>query len=94
MGFNDFLHRCEMLDFDFDPKLVSQGRMHTRDMHKLKVRLSSVSIAASKTGSTTLDFLQVVKTGSKLNRPPFIGLRRGTSMRLALCPSWTSAPGR
>lgn len=39
MGFNDFLHRCEMLDFDFDPKLVQHGRMHTRDMHKLKVTL-------------------------------------------------------
>lgn len=38
MGFNEFLHRCELLDFDFDPKLVAQGRMHTRDMHKLKVR--------------------------------------------------------
>ena len=37
MGFNEFLHRCELLDFDFDPKLVAQGRMHTRDMHKLKV---------------------------------------------------------
>lgn len=38
MSFNDFLHRCEMLDFDFDPKMVSQGRMHTRDIAKLKVR--------------------------------------------------------
>lgn len=37
MSFNDFLHRCEMLDFDFDPKMVSQGRMHTRDIAKLKV---------------------------------------------------------
>ncbi|CAL8471863.1 g11405 [Coccomyxa elongata] len=36
MSFNDFLHRCEMLDFDFDPKMVSQGRMHTRDIAKLK----------------------------------------------------------
>ena len=38
MGFNEFLHRCEMLDFDFDPKLAQHGRMHTRDMHKLKAR--------------------------------------------------------
>ena len=37
MSFNDFLHRCEMLDFDFDPKMVSQGRMHTRDIARLKV---------------------------------------------------------
>ncbi|KAK9905961.1 hypothetical protein WJX75_009654 [Coccomyxa subellipsoidea] len=36
MSFNDFLHRCEMLDFDFDPKMVAQGRMHTRDIAKLK----------------------------------------------------------
>ncbi len=41
MGFNDFLHRCELLDFDFDPKLVAQGRMHTRDMHKFKARRSA-----------------------------------------------------
>jgi hypothetical protein len=40
MGFNEFLHRCEMLDFDFDPKLAQHGRMHTRDMHKLKARCS------------------------------------------------------
>jgi hypothetical protein len=37
MGFNDFMHRCEMLDFDFDPKLAQQGRLNNRDIAKLKV---------------------------------------------------------
>lgn len=44
MSFNDFLHRCEMLDFDFDPKMVAQGRMHTRDIAKLKVRSESGNV--------------------------------------------------
>lgn len=47
MSFNDFLHRCEMLDFDFDPKMVSQGRMHTRDIAKLKVCLMGYAISVT-----------------------------------------------
>lgn len=48
MSFNDFLHRCEMLDFDFDPKMVAQGRMHTRDIAKLKVPSESGNVLLMK----------------------------------------------
>ena len=37
IGFQDFLQKCEILEFDFDPKAIQQGRMHARDMHKFKV---------------------------------------------------------
>ena len=37
LGFNDFLQKCEILEFDFDPKAIQQGRLHARDMQKFKV---------------------------------------------------------
>ena len=37
MGFQDFLQKCEILEFDFDPKAIQQGRLHARDMQKFKV---------------------------------------------------------
>lgn len=37
MGFQDFLQKCEILEFDFDPKAIQQGRMHARDLQKFKV---------------------------------------------------------
>ena len=37
IGFQDFLQKCEILEFDFDPKAIQQGRLHARDMHKFKV---------------------------------------------------------
>lgn len=41
MGFQDFLQKCEILEFDFDPKAIQQGRMHARDMQKFKVIISA-----------------------------------------------------
>ena len=37
LGFNDFLTRCEILDFDLDGKMVSQGKMTIRDITRMKV---------------------------------------------------------
>ena len=37
MGFQDFLQKCEILEFDFDPKAIQQGRMTPRHMEKFKV---------------------------------------------------------
>ena len=45
MGFQDFLQKCEILEFDFDPKAIQQGRLHARDMQKFKV--SSMQLWAS-----------------------------------------------
>ncbi|KAK9814633.1 hypothetical protein WJX72_009077 [[Myrmecia] bisecta] len=36
VGFNEFLQRCEGLDFDYDSKLAQQGKMSTRDLQKMK----------------------------------------------------------
>jgi hypothetical protein len=41
LGFNDFLTRCEILDFDLDGKMVSQGKMTIRDITRMKVRTCS-----------------------------------------------------
>ncbi len=38
MGFNEFLTRCEILDFDLDGKMTSAGKMTIRDITRMKVR--------------------------------------------------------
>jgi hypothetical protein len=43
LGFNDFLTRCEILDFDLDGKMVSQGKMTIRDITRMKVRTCSLA---------------------------------------------------
>ena len=67
MGFQDFLQKCEILEFDFDPKAIQQGRLHARDMQKFKVshkqRWSHIALASP----TVKTFCRVALM---LKRPP------------------------
>ncbi len=37
LGFNEFLTRCEVLDFDVDGRAIAPGRMTMRDIARMKV---------------------------------------------------------
>ncbi len=43
IGFNDFLTRCEILDFDLDGKMTGHGKMTIKDITRMKVRCMSLA---------------------------------------------------